>query len=82
MFSVATDDRKCINCGVSSTPLWRRDGAGNYLCNACGLYYKQNGTNRPREKPKNSRVVRKEGCMFFFTPTTAVKCANAPISSN
>ena len=34
-----------------------RDGLGNYLCNACGLYYKMNGTNRPLVKPKNSRVV-------------------------
>ncbi len=53
----AIDGRECSNCGVTSTPLWRRDNAGNYLCNACGLYYKQNGTNRPREKPKNTRVV-------------------------
>ncbi|KXS18209.1 hypothetical protein M427DRAFT_224135 [Gonapodya prolifera JEL478] len=39
----------CNNCGTRSSPLWRRtpDDAKLPLCNACGLYLKQYGSNRP-----------------------------------
>ncbi|THH11398.1 hypothetical protein EW146_g8058 [Bondarzewia mesenterica] len=37
----------CANCGTFNTPLWRRDGNGKTICNACGLYLKSRHTPRP-----------------------------------
>lgn len=37
----------CTNCGTQTTPLWRRNAAGDPLCNACGLFLKLHGVVRP-----------------------------------
>ncbi|KAF9108846.1 putative electron transfer flavoprotein subunit [Mortierella sp. AM989] len=37
----------CANCRTTTTPLWRRDSAGNTICNACGLYFKLHNVHRP-----------------------------------
>ncbi|KAG9036009.1 putative electron transfer flavoprotein subunit [Tulasnella sp. JGI-2019a] len=49
----------CTNCGTSTTPLWRRDNAGNNICNACGLYHKLHGTHRP-EAMKKTVIKRRK----------------------
>ncbi|KAF8591736.1 hypothetical protein K439DRAFT_1656586 [Ramaria rubella] len=48
---------KCFNCNTTATPLWRKDDEGKTVCNACGLYYKLHGTNRPLSM--KSDVIRK-----------------------
>lgn len=37
----------CVNCKTTNTPLWRRDEHGQPLCNACQLFRKLHGSDRP-----------------------------------
>ncbi|KAI8811847.1 hypothetical protein BJ742DRAFT_795758 [Cladochytrium replicatum] len=48
---------ECANCATRTTPLWRRDGEGKMLCNACGLYLKMHKEKRPMSM--KTEVIRK-----------------------
>ncbi|KAG2218000.1 hypothetical protein INT45_001543 [Circinella minor] len=61
----------CSNCKTTTTPLWRRDGEGAPLCNACGLYLKLHHEKRPlsmksdtikkRQRYESQRNRKKKG---------------------
>ncbi|XP_033215568.1 GATA-type transcription factor sreA-like isoform X2 [Belonocnema kinseyi] len=62
-------DMSCTNCGTMTTTIWRRNTKGEMVCNACGLYYKLHGINRPvtmrrdtihtrRRRPKGEKPTR------------------------
>ncbi|KAM7353702.1 GATA zinc finger-domain containing protein GATAd [Cochliomyia hominivorax] len=61
----------CSNCGTLTTTIWRRNMYGEIVCNACGLYFKLHGVNRPhsmrrdtihtrRRRPKDSEKYEKK----------------------
>ncbi|XP_076264838.1 uncharacterized protein LOC143198940 isoform X2 [Rhynchophorus ferrugineus] len=37
----------CTNCRTQTTTIWRRNIRGEMVCNACGLYFKLHGRDRP-----------------------------------
>uniref|UniRef100_A0A3Q0R4F8 GATA-type domain-containing protein n=1 Tax=Amphilophus citrinellus TaxID=61819 RepID=A0A3Q0R4F8_AMPCI len=50
---------QCVNCLTESTTLWRRNSAGETVCNACGLYYRLHQVNRPLALKKDRIQTRK-----------------------
>ncbi|KAJ3112109.1 hypothetical protein HDU96_004944 [Phlyctochytrium bullatum] len=45
--STSTPGTTCSNCKTMKTSLWRRGQDGEPLCNACGLFFKLHGVDRP-----------------------------------
>lgn len=69
-------DMSCTNCGTMTTTIWRRNMKGEMVCNACGLYYKLHGVNRPvtmrrdtihtrRRRPKGEKPMRHRSKRYF-----------------
>lgn len=58
------------------TSLWRRNASGEPVCNACGLYFKLHGVNRPSTMKKDSIQTRKR------KPKGGMKTSDTPLSSN
>lgn len=50
---------RCSNCDTQTTSLWRRNPAGESVCNACGLYQKLHNINRPLSMKKEVIQTRK-----------------------
>ncbi|XP_022216337.2 box A-binding factor isoform X5 [Drosophila obscura] len=49
----------CSNCLTTYTSLWRRNPAGEPVCNACGLYFKLHSVTRPLAMKKDTIQKRK-----------------------
>ncbi|KAF8936580.1 hypothetical protein EDD21DRAFT_391532 [Dissophora ornata] len=49
---------ECANCSQTQTPLWRKNEAGEPICNACGLYARLHNRARPVTMRK-SKITRR-----------------------
>ncbi|KAF7349835.1 GATA zinc finger domain-containing protein [Mycena venus] len=49
----APEGPECNHCHTRQTSVWRRDKAGNQVCNACGVYQRFCGKERPLSLKRN-----------------------------
>ena len=54
-----SEDTRCTNCATSVTSLWRKNDDGEVVCNACGLYRKIHGRDRPLKMRKDTVLGRR-----------------------
>ncbi|KAK7045209.1 GATA zinc finger domain-containing protein [Favolaschia claudopus] len=47
------DGPRCTHCGTFKTSVWRRNKEGEQICNACGVYLRVNGRERPLTLPQS-----------------------------
>lgn len=52
-------DLACSNCGTMTTTIWRRNVRGEMVCNACGLYFKLHGVDRPHTMRRDTIHTRR-----------------------
>ena len=58
-------DLKCVECGATETPQWRKDESGESVCNACGVRnlrrrVKKQRVMMQREEDKQQKEKKKE----------------------
>ncbi|CAG8641364.1 9534_t:CDS:2, partial [Acaulospora colombiana] len=63
----SSGEQQCFNCGITSTPLWRRSANDELLCNALKLH------KMPRPKTMKPHIVRKDA---RDDETTQPVCSN------
>ncbi|KAJ2724713.1 GATA type transcriptional activator of nitrogen-regulated proteins [Coemansia sp. Benny D115] len=71
----------CFNCGVDTTPLWRRDNEGHVICNACGLYYKLHNVARPISMKRSVIKRRRRRATNTAGSSKTTTAAQSPIET-
>ncbi|KAF5369709.1 hypothetical protein D9615_010174 [Tricholomella constricta] len=67
-----TSGPECSHCHTHHTSVWRRSKTGAQLCNACGVYSRLRGRDRPLSLKRNRIKPRSK-----HTPTTTTTTATA-----
>ncbi|KAJ7190585.1 hypothetical protein GGX14DRAFT_311272, partial [Mycena pura] len=47
------DGPVCSHCQTRQTSVWRRNEDGDHVCNACGMYKRASGKDRPLSLKRN-----------------------------
>ncbi|XP_034243518.1 uncharacterized protein LOC117646584 [Thrips palmi] len=75
-------DLSCTNCGTMTTTIWRRNPLGEMVCNACGLYYKLHGVNRPVTMRRDTIHTRRRRPKGEKSPRHRNKNKQPPVSTS
>lgn len=75
-------DLSCTNCGTQTTTIWRRNMKGEMVCNACGLYYKLHGIDRPHTMRRDTIHTRRRRPKAAESRSEKEKCRDyGPINN-